>query len=210
VGEIIRRVTGCNLRDFISKELASPLGVEFYCGLPKHVSSRVSKVTHRTTETSAAAHSPHLTICTRDTLCPKVNLGWPDKDASPLQNTYTADPHSPHNLSPDQLQHILAVMDKGTLGYASLTLNSAFRQNMAGVFNRQDVLEVRLTHCMYVEQHCCSIHLRSGTAAQRQRRDQRSSPCKDLLCMHPTHRWCATAPGVLARVLVAVRIPDSD
>jgi hypothetical protein len=77
-------------------------------------------------------------------------LGWPDKDASPLQNTYTADPHSPHNLSPDQLQHILAVMDKGTLGYASLTLNSAFRQNMAGVFNRQDVLEVRLTHCIYM------------------------------------------------------------
>ena len=26
----------------------------------------------------------------------KVNLGWSDKDASPLQNTYTADPRSPH------------------------------------------------------------------------------------------------------------------
>ena len=186
MGEIIRRVTGCNLRDFISKELASPLGVEFYCGLPKHVSSRVSKVTHRTTETSAAAHSPHLTICTRDTLCPKVNLGWPDKDASPLQNTYTADPHSPHNLSPDQLQHILAVMDKGTLGHASLTLNSAFRQNMAGMFNRPDVLQVRQLNCLRAAPHCYqpASHGQAGAAAQRQRRDECSSPRKDLFSRH--------------------------
>ena len=73
----------------------------------------------------------------------KVNLGWPDQDASPLQNTHAPDPHSPHNLAPHQLQRILAVMDKGTLGHASLTLNSAFRQNMAGMFNRPDVLQVR-------------------------------------------------------------------
>ena len=45
VGEIIRRVTGCTLRDFVSRELASPLGVEFYMGVPSsHVMSRVSKV----------------------------------------------------------------------------------------------------------------------------------------------------------------------
>jgi CubicO group peptidase (beta-lactamase class C family) len=45
VGEIIRRVTGCTLRDFVSRELASPLGVEFYVGIPNsQVMSRVSKV----------------------------------------------------------------------------------------------------------------------------------------------------------------------
>ena len=45
VGEVIRRVTGCTLRDFVSRELASPLGVEFYMGVPNsHVMSRVSKV----------------------------------------------------------------------------------------------------------------------------------------------------------------------
>ena len=72
----------------------------------------------------------------------KCNLGWPDKERSPLQNTHTADAESPHNLTSGQLQRILAVMEKGSLGYASLTLNGAFRQNMAGVFNRPDVLEV--------------------------------------------------------------------
>jgi hypothetical protein len=69
-------------------------------------------------------------------------LGWPDKERSPLQNTHAADAESPHNLTSGQLQRILAVMEKGSLGYASLTLNGAFRQNMAGVFNRPDVLEV--------------------------------------------------------------------
>lgn len=45
VGEVIRRVTGCTLRDFVTRELASPLGVEFYMGVPNsHVMSRVSKV----------------------------------------------------------------------------------------------------------------------------------------------------------------------
>ncbi len=40
------------------------------------------------------------------------------------------------------MQRVLEVTEKGSPGYASLTLNGAFRQNMAGVFNRPDVLEV--------------------------------------------------------------------
>ena len=74
-------------------------------------------------------------------LC-QCNLGWPNKDSSPFQNTYTDEPHAPHNLSSEQLQSVLSVMEKGSLGHSSLTLNGAFRQNMAGVFNRPDVLEV--------------------------------------------------------------------
>lgn len=116
LGEIIRRVSGRNVGDFITSQLAAPLGVEFYCGLP-------------------AAHFSRLS---------KVNLGWSCKTAPPLQNTYTHDPKSPHNLSSEQMQRVLEVTEKGSPGYASLTLNGAFRQNMAGVFNRPDVLEAQL------------------------------------------------------------------
>jgi len=41
-GELVRRVDGRSIGRFITEEIANPLGVEIYVGLPEHLESRVS------------------------------------------------------------------------------------------------------------------------------------------------------------------------
>lgn len=41
-GELVRRVDGRNIGRFIEEEIANPLGVEIYVGLPEHLEPRVS------------------------------------------------------------------------------------------------------------------------------------------------------------------------
>ena len=41
-GELVRRVDGRNIGRFIAEEIANPLGVEIYVGLPEHLEPRVS------------------------------------------------------------------------------------------------------------------------------------------------------------------------
>ena len=44
VGEIVRRVSGKSLGDFFADEVAAPLGLEFWIGLPQEQNARVSKL----------------------------------------------------------------------------------------------------------------------------------------------------------------------
>jgi hypothetical protein len=67
VGEIIRRATGSTIRDFVCKELAATLGVEFYFGIPTgSVRSRVSKV-------MVAAAAQHLCFALSCSSVPPAN-----------------------------------------------------------------------------------------------------------------------------------------
>ena len=45
VGEVVRRVSGLTLGQFIAKEIAEPLGADFYLGLPEELEERVAPVT---------------------------------------------------------------------------------------------------------------------------------------------------------------------
>ena len=45
VGEVVRRVTGLSIGQLIAKELAEPLGADFYLGLPEELEPRVATVT---------------------------------------------------------------------------------------------------------------------------------------------------------------------
>ena len=44
VGEVVRRITGCSLGTFFSEEVAGPLGLEFFIGLPPDLEDRVSPI----------------------------------------------------------------------------------------------------------------------------------------------------------------------
>jgi CubicO group peptidase (beta-lactamase class C family) len=44
VGEVVRRVTGTSIGDFFAKEVAGPLGLDFWIGLPEEQRSRVSQL----------------------------------------------------------------------------------------------------------------------------------------------------------------------
>jgi len=44
VGEVVRRITGCSLGTFFSEEVAGPLGLEFFIGLPPELEDRVSPI----------------------------------------------------------------------------------------------------------------------------------------------------------------------
>jgi CubicO group peptidase (beta-lactamase class C family) len=44
VGEVVRRITGRSLGTFFSEEVARPLGLEFYIGLPAALEARVSPI----------------------------------------------------------------------------------------------------------------------------------------------------------------------
>jgi CubicO group peptidase (beta-lactamase class C family) len=45
VGEVVRRITGLSIGEFIAKELAGPLGADFYLGLPEELEPRVATIT---------------------------------------------------------------------------------------------------------------------------------------------------------------------
>jgi CubicO group peptidase (beta-lactamase class C family) len=45
IGEIVRRVSGLTLGQFIAKEIAEPLGADFYLGLPAELEDRVAPIT---------------------------------------------------------------------------------------------------------------------------------------------------------------------
>ena len=45
VGEVVRRVSGLTLGQFIAKEIAEPLGADFYLGLPAELEPRVAPIT---------------------------------------------------------------------------------------------------------------------------------------------------------------------
>ncbi len=44
VGELVRRVTGIPLRDFVREEIAQPMGADFWIGLPAELADRCSPV----------------------------------------------------------------------------------------------------------------------------------------------------------------------
>jgi CubicO group peptidase (beta-lactamase class C family) len=45
VGEVVRRITGLSIGQFIAKELSGPLGADFYLGLPEELEPRVATIT---------------------------------------------------------------------------------------------------------------------------------------------------------------------
>ena len=44
VGEVVRRITGRSLGTFFAEEVAGPLGLEFFIGLPEEYEDRVSPI----------------------------------------------------------------------------------------------------------------------------------------------------------------------
>ena len=44
VGEVVRRVSGKSLGTFFQDEVAAPLGIDFWIGLPRHLESRVARM----------------------------------------------------------------------------------------------------------------------------------------------------------------------
>ncbi|GAA1830905.1 serine hydrolase domain-containing protein [Agromyces salentinus] len=52
VGELVRRITGLSLGEFVAQELAGPLGADFWLGLPESEDHRVSNV----------VPPPHMTL----------------------------------------------------------------------------------------------------------------------------------------------------
>jgi CubicO group peptidase (beta-lactamase class C family) len=44
VGEVIRRITGRNIGRFLAEEIAGPLGLDFWIGLPESLESRVARL----------------------------------------------------------------------------------------------------------------------------------------------------------------------
>jgi len=45
IGELVRRISGLSIGEFIAKELAQPLGADFYLGLPEELEPRVATIT---------------------------------------------------------------------------------------------------------------------------------------------------------------------
>ncbi|HET6951548.1 MAG TPA: serine hydrolase domain-containing protein [Acidimicrobiales bacterium] len=54
VGEVVRRVTGRSLGTFFADEVAGPLGLEFWIGLPDEQQARVAPLTNRALATAGA------------------------------------------------------------------------------------------------------------------------------------------------------------
>jgi CubicO group peptidase (beta-lactamase class C family) len=58
VGEVVRRVTGRSLGTFFAEEIARPLGLEFYIGLPAELEARVSPLATEPIDVPADGSGP--------------------------------------------------------------------------------------------------------------------------------------------------------
>jgi CubicO group peptidase (beta-lactamase class C family) len=58
VGEVVRRITGKSLGTFFADEVADPLGLEFWIGLPDEQQARVAPLTNRGLPRPGAAKNP--------------------------------------------------------------------------------------------------------------------------------------------------------
>jgi CubicO group peptidase (beta-lactamase class C family) len=58
VGEVVRRITGKSLGTFFADEVANPLGLEFWIGLPDEQQARVAPLTNRGLPRPGAAKNP--------------------------------------------------------------------------------------------------------------------------------------------------------
>jgi CubicO group peptidase (beta-lactamase class C family) len=58
VGEVIRRVSGRTPGRFFAEEIAAPLGLDFFIGLPAHERGRVSRMVYKQPDFDFAAASP--------------------------------------------------------------------------------------------------------------------------------------------------------
>jgi len=61
-GELVRCTDGRNVGKFVAEEIAGPLGVEFYIGLPEHLEPRVSKIIAPDTSTMTSAERKHASL----------------------------------------------------------------------------------------------------------------------------------------------------
>ena len=59
VGEVIRRVTGKTVGQFVADELAGPLGLDLYIGLPESCEGRVSRLEQPALEAPTRMPTPH-------------------------------------------------------------------------------------------------------------------------------------------------------
>ncbi|MEJ3652555.1 serine hydrolase domain-containing protein [Actinomycetes bacterium KLBMP 9759] len=76
VGEVVRRVSGRSLGTFFREEVAGPLGIEMYLGLPEDVEPRVAaNIPADPTAPGAAVPSMFLTAMADPTSVPALQIG---------------------------------------------------------------------------------------------------------------------------------------
>jgi CubicO group peptidase (beta-lactamase class C family) len=75
VGELVRRVSGRSLGEFFFEEIAGPLGLDFYIGLPESLESRCTRVLSPITDPEATGGKSLLEVFGPDTLLHRVLTG---------------------------------------------------------------------------------------------------------------------------------------
>ena len=85
VGEVVRRITGRSLGTFFRDEIAGPLGIDFYIGLPGHLEHRVSPIVAQPIGAAGAAatattQSPTPTPYGKTLQARSLNLGGGIRD----------------------------------------------------------------------------------------------------------------------------------
>ncbi|MBW2713103.1 MAG: beta-lactamase family protein, partial [Deltaproteobacteria bacterium] len=75
VGEVVRRVSGQPLGQFFAEEIAGPLGLDFFIGLPSSMESRCTRVLAPVADPEAGAEKPLLEIFGPETLLHRVLTG---------------------------------------------------------------------------------------------------------------------------------------
>ncbi len=75
VGELVRRVSGRSIGRFFAEEIAEPLGLSFFIGLPESMESRCTRVLSPVTDPEAGDGKSLLEIFGPDTLLHRVLTG---------------------------------------------------------------------------------------------------------------------------------------
>ena len=65
LGEIVRRVTGMTLGQFLQTEITAPLGIDFFIGLPEAEEPRAAEIIPERAEVYAPATGPGSSSCSR-------------------------------------------------------------------------------------------------------------------------------------------------
>ena len=88
VGEVVRRISGKSLGAFFRDEIATPLGIEFWIGLPEDLEPRVAPLIGGLAEPDESAESPLTSLLGGDSLTAKAfNLNGAFGDGSTGANS---------------------------------------------------------------------------------------------------------------------------
>ena len=146
VGEVVRRITGKSLGTFFAEEVAGPLGLEFWIGLPDEQQSRVAPLTNRGLRHDGGREAARAAAAAQDH-APGLEAERPDPDEAGTADALVDAVSAAEAAGADTgglVETVEKLLGPGSLLIKALGGSTDLPFVSDGVFNRHDVRAAEL------------------------------------------------------------------